>query len=169
MVGDELPQDLHQVVGNDAGRPRAIDRRHDVLIQHIDVEVHPEALIRHQIERPSDTADDSGGTYFCCFENVDPIDLGFVYVRPREVGIPVLALAQLNNVAIRNERSAKPWPLCHQRLASPGRHGEVHSRCSAQALLGIIVSGMAKVAVSINVYQRERTCLTCTCKRTEKD
>lgn len=81
------------------------------MVQHIDIKVYPEALIRHPIERVADTLNDSSRTDRQRLENVDPVDGSAVYVGPCEIFIAVFAFAKLDNVNIFNKRAGYTGPF----------------------------------------------------------
>ncbi len=151
MVSNKWAKYLNEIVRADARRSRAIDRRHNGLVQHIHVEMHPEVLFRHLLERIADARADDSRTNCQRLEYVDPSDGGVVHVRPGEVSVPVFALAELDNLSIHNERACNTRPFGREGFATSSGQSEVHACHGTQAMLGVIIARMAEVAVPIDM------------------
>ncbi len=169
VIGNERSQDLHQIIRSDTWRPRAIDCWHDSPVQHINIKVYPEALLRHPIERFTDTFDNNRRADHQRFKNIYSVDGSVVYVRPCKIFVPAFTFADLDNMVIGHQRTGYTGPFGRQGLTSTRRERKVHACHSTQTFFGVIIARMAKVAMPINMNKRKWTCGACTCKCSQEN
>jgi hypothetical protein len=110
--------------------------------------VQPGAVERTRAHPSNDALGGRRDAGFLDLLDLDPVDRGLV--EPGIAGDTV-ALADLDRVAIVDERPAYAWPPGQQRLAAPGRQREVHPRRRAEPRLRVVVAGMREVAVAVDV------------------
>src|SRR4030095_4134379 len=56
-------------------------------------------------------------------------------------------------ISIASQRRATLRPIGQQQLAPATRKSQVHPRCRAQAFCSVVVPGMEKIAVSVDVHE----------------
>ena len=154
-VGDQAGENDPQLVRIDARTAGRIDRRHDRLVEHVDVEM--------QEERPILLADggkrarhDRLGAALARIEHVDAVEGSLVDVGPDEAGAAPLALADLHHLLVGHQRRRHAGPFGHQRVAAAGCQRQVHAGHRALHGPGVIVSRMAEIAVSVDMDERQR-------------
>ncbi len=127
-----------------------------ITVWSIDIEMQPVGTIGTRQGRPC-LLQHSYRAHFPGREDIDARDLGRVDVGPGKVGIAAVALADLHHRRLRDERTGNARPFGEQRLATPGGQGQIHAGGGTERGIGIVVAGMAEVAVAVDMHQRDGT------------
>jgi hypothetical protein len=134
---------------------RRIHRRHHRLVEDVDVEMQPERDLGRPVQHVEAALQHRRHARLQRLEDLDPGDRGVLDILPAPIRLARLALADLDGPRRRHQRVRRAVPAQHQRVAQPDRQRQIGAGGRMQRKLRLIIAGVAKVAVAVEMDQRE--------------